>query len=151
MPIDMYVREGCPFSKKATDYVETFPEKLRSQIHVSQIDFRNRPPNVTRVPTIITQQGDTLVGADVFAYLKRWRYDAVPPGTAEAFAAISSNKIVWFLLCLAIVAVGLYFYRKRGGRIPGLPLLNQPRLRPPPPPPAALQPQANSATANLFW
>lgn len=93
--------------------VESFPEKLRSQVHVSQIDFRNRPPNVTRVPTLMTQQGDTLVGADVFAYLKRWRQDAIPPGTAEAFAAISNNKIAFFLLVVAAVAVGLYFYRRR--------------------------------------
>lgn len=118
MPLEMFVRDGCPHSKRAEQLVESFPEKLRSQVHVSQIDFSNRPPNVTRVPTLITQQGDTLVGADVFAYLKRWRQDAVPPGTAEAFGAISDNKMVFFLLVIAAVAVGLYFYHKRGGVIP---------------------------------
>lgn len=120
----MFVRNGCPHSAKAEQMVETFPEKLRSQVQVSRIDFKNRPPNVTRVPTLITQNGETLVGADVFTYLKRWRHDAVPPGTAEAFAAISNNKIMFFLFIVAVLAVLYYFFYKKGtftrgtGRVP---------------------------------
>lgn len=147
MPLQMFVRNGCPHSAKAEQIVETFPEKLRSQVQISQINFRNRPPNVTRVPTLITQEGDTLVGADVFTYLKRWRYDAVPPGTAEAFAAISSNKMGFFLLVVAVLAVLYYFYKKgtftRGtGRLPAFAGADTT---------FAANAMPVSAAQNLFW
>lgn len=109
----LYVRKDCPHSQRLGRMLETYPEKLRQQLRISEISFHNRPPNVTRVPTLITHKGDMLVGEDVFSYLKRWRYDASPPHT-EAFAAIKKNQSTCILLVIAILLTAYWYYTSRG-------------------------------------
>lgn len=114
MTATMYVRKDCPHCKNAEALVQSLPSNLRSKIRVSEINFKNRPPNVTRVPTLITQQGKMLVGEQVFAYLKRWRHDADPPHT-EAFQAIKRHKMKCLLLIVAFLLAAYWFWSRRTG------------------------------------
>lgn len=111
-PPTLYIRKDCPHSQRLVRMLETYPENLRQQLRISEISFQNQPPNVTRVPTLITQKGDMLVGEDVFSYLKKWRHDASPPHT-EAFAAISSNRCKCTLLVIAIALVAFWYFTRR--------------------------------------
>lgn len=117
----LYVKKGCPHCTDAKKLIGHLPEKLRSQIDVSEISFTNRPANVTRVPTLITQNGDMHVGSDVFKYLKKWRHDADPPHT-EAYHSritgwfnnISTNQVLSCLFVVALI-ISAFWFLKRGG------------------------------------
>ena len=109
MTATLFVRRDCPHCQNAERLLAGFPEKMRKEVRVSEINFKNRPPNVTRVPTLITQQGEMLVGENVFAYLKKWRHDASPPHT-EAFLSIKDHKFKYVLIILALLLAAYYWY-----------------------------------------
>lgn len=111
----LFVRKDCPHCQNVETMIMSYPASLRQQIKVSEINFKNRPPNVTRVPTLITQDGSMLVGENVFAYLKRWRHDANPPRT-EAFSMMKKHKKKCMLLVLAFLAAAYWFFSVRPAR-----------------------------------
>ena len=115
--LEMFVRDDCAHCKNAVNMVYAMPSSLQAQIKISPITFQNRPPNVTRVPTLVTQQGKMLVGANVFAYLKRWRHDASPPHT-EAFLGVSQNRVLCILFFIAVIVALYYLWVSRGGGVP---------------------------------
>ena len=108
MPAELYVNNGCRYSAMAMSMLANAPTTLKENVKVSRINYKNAPPHVTSVPTLITQNGQMLVGSQVFDFLKRGRHDPKFPLTdvdAERF----SGAVVGSWAILAAVIVGLYF------------------------------------------
>lgn len=91
--------------------------------------FENVPPHVTKVPTLIKQDGTMLVGAEVFRYLKKLRQEPSFPQTPEMserremFPGLDnvSWEHVLFLFLAILLFVGAYRYWKLSSsvHIPG--------------------------------
>lgn len=117
----LYVKSGCPHCTAAKKLLGNIPEKLRSQVAVNEIKFDNHVSGVTRVPTLVTQDGKYHVGSDVFKYLKKWRKDYEPPHT-ETFASVrdfvdrmTTRRIISCLFVVALILGAWYLLKHRRG------------------------------------
>ena len=116
MPAELYVHNGCRYSAMAMSMLGKAPSAIRDNIKITKVNFKNRPPHVTSVPTLITQNGQMLVGSAVFDYLKRGRKDPKFPLTdvdAEYFSFGKHRKFRAAVM-IAIVCVILWWLNSRG-------------------------------------
>ena len=117
MPAELYVNNGCRYSAMAMSMLANAPTALKENVKVSKINYKNAPPHVTSVPTLITQNGQMLVGTQVFDFLKRGRKDPKYPltdvdserfsGLNAAFATTTSTVIT-----LVVIAGILWWLNK---------------------------------------
>lgn len=116
MPDTLYVSKSCPHSQKASSFLAHAPTTLQRSVVVHDINYKNTPPSVTRVPTLITQKGKMLVGSEVFDYLKKKRQDPTFPQTpemSELFHGLVSRRNLCLFLIIAIIAGVCCYYKKK--------------------------------------
>lgn len=110
----LYTNPNCPHSRKVSAMLAQNPRKGLRKV---EIDFQNKPASVTHVPTLITQSGKTLIGKQVFDYLKRKRQDPTFPETdadGESFTGFMSKKNMMILAAVLILCgICCYMYQKR--------------------------------------
>ncbi len=110
----LYVKGGCPPSERAKSILYNAPTTVRRGIRVKDTTFSNSPPHVTKVPTLILQDGTMLVGPQVFQYLERARQDPSFPQTpehsekSEFFHQLQDPMTLTVLLALALVAFVIF-------------------------------------------
>ena len=71
MPHELYVNGECYHSRAAMDMLAKSPPDLQREVRINQVDFKSAPPQVTKVPTLILQDGTMLVGPEVFEYIRK--------------------------------------------------------------------------------
>ena len=107
----LYVINSCPHCRKVRSFLAKAPTTLQKKITVHDINYKNAPPSVTRVPTLITQKGKTLVGQEVFEYLKRKRQDPSFPQTpemSELFNGAMSTRNCCLIILIIIFVCGCW-------------------------------------------
>ena len=77
----VYINRQCPACAPVMSYMQQADSKTREAFHLSNVQFENKPPSVTQVPTLMLRSGETLVGDEVYRYIKQWRKDVNPPHT----------------------------------------------------------------------
>lgn len=122
----LYVSNGCPHCRKARAFLARAPTTVQKQIRVFDIDYKNAPVSVTHVPTIMTASGKTLVGQQVFDYLKQKRQDPKFPQTpemselGEMFHGMMSKRNWCLLIAIIIIVLFCCYHYKKPTPIPGL-------------------------------
>ena len=107
----LYVTDQCPHSQRAKSMLANAPTVVRRHINVKDANFSNSPPHVTKVPTLILQDGSMLVGPEVFQYLERVRQDPTFPQTpemSEISEMFGSNSSCIVIVLLVLLGVALF-------------------------------------------
>ena len=124
---ELYVKNGCPGSQKAMSMLAHAPTSTRNSIRVHEVTGRSAaPPSVTRVPTLLMQDGTMLSGSEVFQYLSAKRQDPSYPQTPEMSEDNSLGMYLetfvggsgsgWIALLAILIALYLayqYYTRRR--------------------------------------
>lgn len=114
----LYVTDSCPSSKKALSMLANAPTAVQKDVAVSPITgFSTSPPQVTAVPTLILQDGQMLVGEEVFKYLSKVRQNPHFPQTPdmsenESFHMNALSMSALGFVSIAVVAFLIYWLWK---------------------------------------
>jgi hypothetical protein len=117
MPDELFVNSECYHSKAALSMMAHAPTVLRNNMKITHVDYKNAPPAVTAVPTLVKQNGTVLVGAQVFDYLKKGRKDPHFPHTdVDEHFTFGGSKgmfrttylIIYACVIVLIVAYGYF-------------------------------------------
>ena len=74
MPV-AYISPNCPSCKRFRDTLRTIPS-LQSSTRIVDI-HQNPTPGIQFVPTVVTDQGEVLVGKKVFEFLAKFQGEAI--------------------------------------------------------------------------
>ena len=114
----LFVSKRCPASRRAVSMIANAPTAVQKSVNINEVTgFSNTPQSVTAVPTLLKQNGQMLVGAQVFRYLEKMRQEPNFPQTPEMSenflgANLSMQNILFMFLAIMLVVLALVYFSK---------------------------------------